>query len=102
MENQTDKSKQTNTAVSGATQGSEPGLLDWHRLSILYDGTEILRASTQHKHPENSEQMNALLRELIAVSEAPSVPDPEVLGDRSPNELSSPTAGGGKGGAQPK
>ncbi len=56
---------------------------DWHRLSIQYDGIEIVNATVTCKRPENSEQMNALLRELIAINEAHDLPDEEVLGSRS-------------------
>jgi len=79
-----DSQPPSDTALASAS-GSETGLPDWHRLSIRYDGIEIIGATVTRKRPENSEQMNALLRELIAISEAPTVPEPEVLGDRSPN-----------------
>lgn len=88
-ENMAEEKEHSNTsdeAVDRAAHGSETGLPGWHRLSIRYDGIEIIGATVTCKRPENSEQMNALMRELIAISEAPSVPDPEVLGDRSPNK----------------
>lgn len=59
-------------------------LPDWHRLSIRHDGVEIIGITVACKRPENHEQMTALIRELLAIMEAPTVPDPEVLGDRSP------------------
>ena len=65
--------------------GSETGLPDWHRLSIRFDGTEIIGVTVTRKRPENEEQMTALLRELLAFLAATTVPDPEVLGDKSPN-----------------
>ena len=66
--------------------GSATALPDWHRLTLLHDGKEIMGCTITSKRPENHEQMTELIRELLRMMEAPTVPDPEVLGDRSPND----------------
>jgi hypothetical protein len=60
-------------------------LPDWHRVSIRYDGAEIMGVTVTCKRPDNHEQMTALIRELLDCMNAPTVLDPEVLGDKSPN-----------------
>lgn len=45
-------------------------LPDWHRLSIRYDGMEIMGVTVTCKRPENQWQMTALIRELLACMEA--------------------------------
>ena len=59
-----------------------------NRLSIRFNGEEIIGATVSCERPKNSEEMTALLRELLAMREAPDVADPEVLGKYSPNEKS--------------
>lgn len=56
-----------------------------NRLSIQFNGVEIIGATVTTERPKNTGEMNILLRELIAMSEAPDVADPEVLGRYSPN-----------------
>lgn len=56
-----------------------------NRLSIRFNGDEIIGATVTCEHPKNSDEMAALLRELLAMHEAPDVADPEVLGRYSPN-----------------
>ncbi|MGC3961309.1 MAG: hypothetical protein QM813_26300 [Verrucomicrobiota bacterium] len=56
-----------------------------NRLSIRFNGEEIIGATVTCERPKNSEEMTALLRELLAMREAPDVADPEVLGKYSPN-----------------
>jgi hypothetical protein len=58
--------------------------INLHRLTVLYDGVEVLGATVVGKRPENSEELHTLLREIIAMHKAPEVPDPEVLGSYSP------------------
>lgn len=85
---------ETPAAVAGAAPCSAT-LPDWHRLSIRYDGTEIMGVTVTCQRPENHEQMTALIRELLDCMNAPAVPDPEVLGDRSPNAEVSDQRGAG-------
>lgn len=80
----TDTQQSERPAGLAPTAGSAT-LPDWHRLSIRYDGTEIIGVTVTCKRPENHEQMTALIRDLLDCMNAPTVPDPEVLGDKSPN-----------------
>lgn len=57
-----------------------------NRLSIRFNGKEMIGATVSCERPKNSDEMTALLRELIAMREAPDVADPEVLGKYSPND----------------
>ncbi len=55
-----------------------------HRMTILMDGKFFSGTSFSGKVPENSKQFLKLLKELVSMMEAPTVPDPEVLGKYSP------------------
>jgi len=51
---------------------SATALPDWHRLTLLHDGKEIMGCTITSKRPENHEQMTSLIRELLAMMEAPT------------------------------
>lgn len=70
-------------ARTEGSQQQEVGRMN--RLTIQFNGVEILGATVTCERPKNTGEMNSLLRELLAMSAAPDVADPEVLGKYSPN-----------------
>ncbi len=72
---------------SVTTRTDLPNVLDilrgYHRVSILFDGKEILGATTILNRPQNPREMSALLQHLIGLELIPDMPDPEVLGKYS-------------------
>lgn len=59
-------------------QVSSSGLLAGHRVELRCDGKLILGTSVA-KRPENHGEMVALIKEIVAMMEAPDVPDHELF-----------------------
>lgn len=57
---------------------------NWHRLSLSFDGQEIYGATLDCQKPKNSEEMQKLIALILESYKGQTVPDTEVLGQKSP------------------
>jgi hypothetical protein len=58
-------------------------------VEVRFNGELILQVSLDStvKRPKNSEELHKLLRKILAISEDTDVPDKEVLGKFSPDDI---------------
>lgn len=68
--------RRINKFVNGGCK-LDSSFMNTNRVSLLFNGTMILGASTTAKRPENSRQMNKLLRDLLAIGTARKHPLPK-------------------------
>ncbi len=60
-------------------------ILNSHRVELRWDGVLVAGFSTPVPRPADAKEAINFLKELVAILEAPDMPDPDVLGKYSPS-----------------